>query len=245
MFINGTMNDYGMAPWRRIDESIIHFIHREGSKTHPIEHRTQSESNRIHPIKLIQASVQRCSVTGQVFLQQLLWLWDKTSSQCRHSPPCSWQSFSSCRFRLGPWWSWWFNYFGNWAIPWRLQQVVMTAISIEAKQLSIQKFWFPETLFEILISLINYSLLFSVESCQHQIFGIISIFTFSITWAHVVHRNGLLIKDLLHTGIDASVLRCWLALLRDGKYRIHDQNHPIERCRFDHPEEILLTAEQI
>ena len=99
----------------------------------------------------------------------------------------------------------------------------MTAISIEAKQLSIQKFWFPETLFEILISLINYSLLFSVESCPHQIFGVISIFTFSITWAYVVHRNGLLINDLLHTGIDASVLRCWLALLRDGKHRMHDQ----------------------
>ena len=118
----------------------------------------------------------------------------------------------------------------------------MTAIPIEAKQLSIQLFWLPVTL----IREFDQSIVaFLRKNHPYQFFGAINVHILEITWAHVVHRNDLLIKGLLRTDTDASVLLFWLALLRDGKHRIHDQNHPIEWCRFDHSGAMMLTAEQI
>ena len=71
------------------------------------------------------------------------------------------------------------------------------------------------------------------------------ILYFVITRVRAVHRNDLLINGLMRSGIDSSVLQFWLALLGDGKHRMHDQNYPIEWCRFDHPGAMMLTAEQI
>ena len=85
---------------------------------------------------------------------------------------------------------------------------------------------------------------FTKRNLPTLIFGEICSRKFRITRAWVVYRNDFDQRSTVK-GIYASALLCWLALLRDGKLQMHDQYHPIERCRFDHPEARLLIAEQI